>query len=289
MIARTLRGSLGAAAVAGLLLSATPAVSAPAASASTPYTLLRGAHFSPDTPGVDVYLTAFSGGTATLWLSKVGYGDVSGYHRVSPGLYAVSMRPHGAAASTPAALSWTLTASPGQAYTAAAVGMNKHLKGIVLRDDLSQPRHGNGSVRVIQAASQAPHVDVTAQGGPSIARDTAFATQTAYATVPAGSWPIVAQSVEKPALQARANVSISAGSIHTVVVLDAPNGRIALHTLLDATGPSTAPVGGVPAGGGAAAGRAVAPSVWLALGVVIAGALVAGTGLALRLGSRRRR
>jgi hypothetical protein len=38
---------------------------------------VRGAHFSPDTAGVDVYLTAFSGGTSTLWLSDVGYGGAA--------------------------------------------------------------------------------------------------------------------------------------------------------------------------------------------------------------------
>ena len=55
---------------------------------------VRGAHFSPDTGAVDVYLTAFSGGTSTLWLSSVTYGDVSNYEPIAAGVYAVSMRPH---------------------------------------------------------------------------------------------------------------------------------------------------------------------------------------------------
>ena len=77
-----------------------------------------------DTAAVDVYLSAFSGGTSTLWLSSVSYGDVSHYSPINPGVYAVSMRPHGAAASTPAVLTWTVNIAAGSAYTAAAVGTN---------------------------------------------------------------------------------------------------------------------------------------------------------------------
>ncbi|MEP7180234.1 MAG: DUF4397 domain-containing protein, partial [Pseudonocardiales bacterium] len=235
-----------------------------------------------------VYLTAFAGGITKLWLSSVGYGDVCGYERVTPGLYAVAMRPHGAPASTPAALSWTLKAGAGKAYTAAAVGMNKQLKGIVLHDELAQPRAGSGSLRVIQAASRAPHVDVLAQGGPSIARGAAFATQSAYTPVPAGSVSLVAQSVEKPAIEARANVAIAAGSIGTVVVLDAPHGGITLRTLLDAAGASAVPVGSVPAGGGGTAGAVPPRTAWLALSLTVAGALAAAAGLVLWVASRRR-
>ena len=71
------------------------------------------ASFAPDTASVDVYLSAFSGGTATLWLSSVGYGDVSGYEPIAAGVYAVSMRPHGAAATTPAVLTWTVDLTAG--------------------------------------------------------------------------------------------------------------------------------------------------------------------------------
>jgi hypothetical protein len=100
-----------------LVILGTSAAPAHAASEATAY--LRAAHFSPETPGVDVYLTSFSGGTTTLWLANVGYGAVSPYRRLTPGVYAVAMRPHGAAASTPPVLKWTLHAEPGAAYTAA--------------------------------------------------------------------------------------------------------------------------------------------------------------------------
>lgn len=282
------RRLLSTTAAAGLLLGAVLATGGTASGAAASDALVRGAHFSPDTPGVDVYLTAFAGGTAKLWLSSVGYGDVSGYQRVTPGLYAVSMRLHGAAASTPAALSWTLNAGAGKAYTAAAVGMNKQLHGIVLRDELARPQTGSGSLRVIQAASAAPHVDVLAQGGPSIASGAAFATQTTYTAVPAGSVSIVARSVEKPSIEASANVAVAAGSIGTVVVLDTRSGGITLRTLLDAAGASAVPIGSVPGGGGGTASLPAERTDWLAFSLTIAGALAAFAGLVYWAGSRRR-
>src|SRR6266700_1000172 len=139
---------LAGAAAASCLLTPGAASGAPLQSSA----MIRGAHLSPDTGNVDVYLTAFAGGSTTLWLASVGYGDVSPYNRLKPGLYAVSMRPHGAAASTPAALSWTFTAKADHAYTAAGIGINAHLRGIILEDQLTAPPAGHGSVRIIQAA-----------------------------------------------------------------------------------------------------------------------------------------
>ena len=168
------RSSVRAAALAAAaaLLGLAAAALAPSASATAPaYAIVRGAHFSPDTPGVDVYLTSLAGGTSTLWLSGVGYGDVSPYNRLPAGIYAVSMRPHGAAASTPAALSWTLNAQADNAYTAAAVGMNAQLHGIVLHDELNPASAGSGRVRVIQAASRAPQATIQANNGPTVATD----------------------------------------------------------------------------------------------------------------------
>ena len=50
-------------------------------------------------------------------LERQAYGDVSGYAPIAPGTYAVSMRPHGAAATTPAVLTWTVDLTAGSAYT----------------------------------------------------------------------------------------------------------------------------------------------------------------------------
>jgi hypothetical protein len=272
-----------AAAMCLVPLAATAATAAPRTAPSEQNAMIRGAHLSPDTTNVDVYLTGFSGGTTTLWLSSVGYGDVSPYQWLKAGVYAVSMRPHGAAASTPAALSWTLTAKAGHAYTAAGVGMNKHLHGVIFEDQLNPPSAGHGLVRVIQAASRAPKADVTAQNGLVLAKSASFASTSKYATVPAGSLQVSAKA-EGSTLAASAKVPVKSGSVSSVVLLDAKGQGITLRTLTDAAGAAQTPIGSVPAGGGGTAPRPGHPDLaWL--WAVGAGVLAAGGALAF--GRRR--
>ncbi len=267
----SVRATLLAAAVA--LLGPAAVALAPSASATAPgYAIVRGAHFSPDTPGVDVYLTSLAGGTSSLWLSSVGYGDVSPYNRLPAGIYAVSMRPHGAAASTPAALSWTLNAQADNAYTAAAVGMNAQLHGIVLHDELNPPAAGNGRVRVIQAASRAPEATIKADNGPTVATDAAFATATPYSTVAAGTYPVTVTASGGAALTAQATVPVKSASVNSIVVLDAKGSGLDVRTITDAAGAAVAPTGAVPAGGGGTADTD--PLSWLPMGGLIGGTLL---------------
>jgi hypothetical protein len=256
-----IRSRWARAAAAATLVAAATAVFAPAAGATAPVAPLaanqayvRGAHFSPDTAGVDVYLSAFSGGTSTLWLSDVTYGDVSGYKPITAGAYAVSMRPHGAASSTPAALTWTVNISPGSAYTAAAVGTNNQLRGIVLKDSTSTPGPKTGMVRVIQASSQAGHVSVNAQNGPSIVGDIAYGSASSYVSVPAGTWNIVTKSSSTPSLSGQLSLTVAGGSRSSVVLLDQAGGGLTVRSVVDASGATTVPVGSVSAGGGGTAG-----------------------------------
>ena len=271
---------------AAALLGPAAVALAPSASATAPgYAIVRGAHFSPDTPGVDVYLTSLAGGTSSLWLSGVGYGDVSPYNRLPAGVYAVSMRPHGAPASTPAALSWTLNAQADNAYTAAAVGMNAQLHGIVLHDELNPPPSGTGRVRVIQAASRAPQATIQAQNGPTVASDVPFATATAYSTVAAGTWPVTVTATGGTApLTATATVPVKSASVNSIVVLDAKGSGLDTRTITDAAGAAVAPTGAVPAGGGGTANSGLLS--WLPMGGLVGGtiatALLVGVILARR-------
>jgi hypothetical protein len=247
---------ISAAAAVFAALFGTPVLGqAGAAAPAAADAFVRGAHFSPDTAGVDVYLTAFSGGTNTLWLSDVGYGDVSPYRHVAAGIYAVSMRPHGAPASQKAVLSWTLNLKAGSAYTAAAIGMSSQIRGVVVADTLNPPPAGTGLVRIIQASSQAGHVSVRATGGPVLTADTGFGSTTSYVAVPSGRWTLKAQSSTKPALSGTLAVAIPSASITSVVLLDARGGGLVLRTVLDAAGTANTPSGSVPAGGGGTAAR----------------------------------
>lgn len=237
----------------------TPAVvpptiaSAGAAAAPGQTAFVRAAHLSPDTAAVDVYLTAFSGGTKTLWLSDVGYGDISNYRRMAPGQYAVSMRKHGAAPSSAPALTWTIELRSGRAYTAAAIGEQDKLHGVILMDTLAPPPAGSGLVRVIEASSHAGHVALSAVGGPVLCKDCAFGETTGYVTVRAGRWTVVARSRTHGSLTSSVDVSINSQSIVSLVVLDSSVGGVVLKSLVDAKGAANPPQGPIPAGGGGTA------------------------------------
>lgn len=278
---RALAWGVAAVAVLGVAPLAAPADAAPAAS----YAVVRGAHFSPDTPGVDVYLTAFSGGRSTLFLSDVGYGDVSAYRHLKPGPYVISMRKHGASVSSPAALSWNLNAQAGAAYTVAAVGRNAQLRGIVLRDQLAPPAKGTGRVRVIQAASRAPHAQIVA-GARTVADNAAFPSTTGYATVPAGTWEVKATGVPTHTPSTQSRVAITASGVYSIVVLDAKGSGIELRAVRDAAGTAVAPHGSIDAGAGGTATSFVdtssVPLVWWLAGMTLAFGATAALSLRLR-------
>lgn len=256
------------------------------ASAASSDAYVRAAHFSPDTGGVDVYLTAFSGGTSTLWLSDVGYGDVSPYRPIPAGNYAVSMRPHGASPQSTPALTWSVTLVAGSDYTAAAVGTNAQLHGIVLPDTTNVPGTGQALVRVVQASSQAGHASVKAADGTVLTADTAFGAASDYVNTSAGATTITATSTTQPSITSTAPLTLANGSVNSIVVLDKAAGGIVVRSVLDAAGAATIPVGAVPAGGGGTAHTGQHPAAFALSWLAVSVALLAG---AAALSSRSRR
>ncbi|MDQ2839385.1 MAG: DUF4397 domain-containing protein [Actinomycetota bacterium] len=227
----------------------------PAQAASLPAdAVVRAAHLSPTTPGVDVYLSPFSGAKrTTAWLSNIGYGKVTGYQALTPGLYTVAMRPTGASPNTPAMLSWTLDARSGAAYTVAGVGAGSSVRGVVIPDSLTAPPAGQGRIRVIQAASRAPVATLSATSGTVIAPRASFASVTNYATLPAGVWNVRAVSTSMPSLSTTSPVDIKSGQITSILLLDAKSSGITLRTLVDSAAAAVAPIDAVPAGAGGTA------------------------------------
>jgi hypothetical protein len=266
----------------GALLALTAAAGpAAAATAHTPassgYGWVRLAHLSPNTPPVDVYLYSYGKPNAMIVLHHVSYGTVSPYERVPHGEYTVAMRGVGASPSSTPVLSNNLMVHPGHAYTVAGMGPFKALRLQVLDDQLTTPR-GKSLVRVIQASLKEHHVTVTA-GRATLANNLAFASVTGFGTDRPGTWMVHAKGgTESWAGQ----VTLTPGTIHTLVVLDSSSG-LKVTDLTDAAGSSVLPNGGAATGfGGTAPAPGSSPLPWLA-------ALVAGALLALAGGYRLRR
>jgi Domain of unknown function (DUF4397) len=267
---------------ASALLLGVPAAAASASSATAGTGWIRLAHLSPNTPAVDVYLYSFgNSSTAQIVLHHVAYGTVSPYEAVTAGDYTVAMRATGASPSSQPVLSTSVTIDAGHAYTVAGMGPKSGLRLQVLDDQLTTPS-GKSAVRVIQASLKQQTIKFTC-GGQAIVPKATFASVSSYQAIPANTWTMQAIGSGDTAT---GRFDMSAGTVHTMVVLDGANG-LEIVNLEDAAGAGQPPVGGVTTGFGGTAGHGPgSPLPWLA--VIGAGALVALTA-GLRLGRSRLR
>jgi Domain of unknown function (DUF4397) len=245
---------------------------AASASASQGSGWLRLAHLSPNTPAVDVYLYSFHNSKALIVVHHVAYGTISGYQKVPAGEYTVAMRAAGASPSSAPVISATVNVEPGGAYTVAGLGPAKGLRLQVLRDRLTTPK-GKALVRIIQASLR-QHLVTLRAGHAVLARHVRFGSVTPYKVVSPGSWNVSADGrTERTSSQ----VTLAAGTIHTIVVLDDP-GHLALDDLVDAVGSKVAPAGAPATGlGGTAPSPGHSDWPWLAL--IGAGALLGLAGI----------
>ena len=256
------------------------ASAAPAAPAKDKVGWIRLAHFSPNTPAVDVYLYSFGNPSAKIVLHHVTYGTISPYEAVPSGEYTVAMRGAGAKPSSKPVLSTTVNIATGQTYTVAGMGPFSGIRLQVLHDSLVTPK-GKAKIRVIQASLQEHTVKFTADGK-TVAKHLKFGDYTSYKVVKPGAWQVKAAGSTLTAVD---NVDVKAETIHTFVVLDNP-GTLAIDNLVDAAGSHEVPTGNPNTGlGGTAAVAGSSMTGWLA--VVAAGLLVTVAGAARFRRSRR--
>jgi Domain of unknown function (DUF4397) len=279
-ITRVRRLGWAAVAAAAAITAGQFAAGVDAAWASAPVGWVQLAHFSPNTPAVDVYLYSFGNPSAQLVLHHVAYGTVSPFEQVAAGDYTVAMRLAGAPVSSKPVLSTAVDVAAGHAYTVAGMGPESGIRLQVIPDELTTPP-GKALVRVIQASLQQDSVTVTA--GPSrLATDLKFASVTGYRAVAPGTWTVRAAGSSETATS---SIALAAGSIHTLVILDDPS-KLVIDDLLEAAGSKVAASGGAQTGfGGTAArpGESVRP--WVAASTAGLVGIVGGVALL----SRRRR
>ena len=260
----------------GTLASGVALASVPAASAAMAHHSntgwIRLAHLSPNTPPVDVYLYSFGNSHAMIVLHHVSYGTVSPYERVAAGEYTVAMRGAGASPSSQPVLSTSVQIAAGGAYTVAGMGPAKGLRLQVLNDRLTTPR-GRSLVRVIQASLRYQKITVMANHR-TLAKSLDFAHVTNYVSTPPGSFDVHFAGM---GAKGSANISLTAGTIHTLVVLDSANKGLEIANLEDSAGSAVLPQGGANTGlGGTAPKPAPSPVLWVSL--VGAGALIVTAG-----------
>jgi hypothetical protein len=238
---------------------------------------LRLAHLSPDTPAVDVTVTAFSRPDWSVTIKGVAYGALSDYQKIETGTYTVAMRPAGADPASKPVISATIDGSDGKAYTVAGLGKFASLSLAVLNDDIGLPPAGQARMRVVNAAPLAGDLAVR-RGDDAVVEHAVFGQAGGYNLVPAG------KTVLKLAPQQGTNtelpIDLQAGSVYSVLVLE-KDGVLSATARQDAKGAEVVPTGGIEAGlGGTSNG--ITPQVALL-------AVAAAAGGALVLAVRRRR
>jgi hypothetical protein len=277
IVARRRLAAIAAVAMAAAL-ALLPATGASAAS-STGW--LRLGHLSPDTKAVDVTLTNLSGGTVLYKLSKVAYGDVSPYMKLAAGTYALSMVPAGMPAGTTPVLKGAISVTAGKAASMIVVGLNKKLSTRLFTDDLADGAGTSAKVRIVQASVKHPTGTVKS-GGTTLASGAKFGSVSSYSTLKAGSSTL---SLTAGSSEDTAKVSLDAGTVHTLFVLDDAQGDLRVTPILDSAAVTVPPVGAIETGGGAlGAGDAAALQ---AAGPAAAGAAAAAALLVLLLLRRR--
>ena len=200
---------------------------------------MRCANLSPGTPA-EVYLYPFGNPDHPIVLTHegYGYGGVSDYMPVTAGQYTVAMRPVGAPAASPPTISTSFMVSAGSNYTVANIGSATARRLEVLQDETAGAAGSKVLVRVIQASLKQARVTVSV-GSDILARQLAFGAASAYQAVPPGT-PTVTFST--PGGHVARPVTLAAGSVHTIVVLDGTAG-LRIDNVTDEAGRTGRPAG----------------------------------------------
>jgi len=260
--------------IVGSIVATSPAASATiggAALAAGTDGWVRCVNLSPGTPAVDIYLYPFGNPGHPIVLKHAEYGQAYSYMPVGAGQYTVAMRSVGAPVSSPPAVSTSFMVSPGQDYTVASIGPAANRQLEVLKDQMAAPK-GRTLVRVIQASVQQRLVTVTDR------RD----VLASYLAIRPGLQTI---QFSAPGGRTAMSITLAAGSVHTIVVLDGPLG-LKVGNLTDAAGSQVAPVRGAATGMGGTAPHPSDPESALWLATLAAGLLFVTVGV---VGLRRSR
>jgi Domain of unknown function (DUF4397) len=274
-------------ACSALLVGIPASASVSAAAASTGWVALGNLSQTP--APVDMYLYSSGSSSPQFVQHDVGYGTILPYQAVNAGDYSVKMRTAGSSESSNPVWSVGLTVKAGGAYTVVPLRTSAQAGQLTVIDNNLTTPTGKSLVRVIQAAVDQNTVTFhcsCAAGAPgNITTDATPGTVSPQVPIPTGTWTMTATG---SSANASVPITLTAGTVHTEVVIAAPGGGIEILNVQDAAREGVAPTGGVSTGfGGTAPHPAGSPLPWLAL--IAGGALLvlAGAWQLRRNGVRR--
>jgi WD40 repeat protein len=206
---------------------------------TSPHPLLTGTgwislgNLSATPSPADLYLYSSTSPSPQV-VHDVPYGTILPYQPVHAGEYSVEVRNAGASAKSNPVWSVSLTVKAGGKYSVVPLrATNQRGQLMVIDNNLTTPA-GKSYVRVIQADANQGHVtfhcscaagtqgDITANATPGTVSKTA--------AIPAGTWTMTATG---PSAMTSLPVTLTAGSVHTEIVIAAPGGGIEIINLVD--------------------------------------------------------
>ncbi len=249
-------------------------ITVPASAQARATAKLRVAHFSPDTPGVDVYLDGKQA------VANIGFRTVTDYLSVPGGQHEVALRPSGAPATSPPVLSGGAMLDGGKAYTIAGLGSRAQLHVGVFVDDVHAPPEGKANVRFVQAVVGTTSVKVSLGRGQSPFGATKFGNATAYRAIAAGRYNVSLKDAAGESLLRSTSVVFSPGLTYTLAAIGGGDQPVGILPVVDQRGVASAPAGGIATGAGGTAVRGHAPrllmpflfgvaAVFLAVGLLL--------------------
>jgi uncharacterized surface protein with fasciclin (FAS1) repeats len=196
---------------------ATPAEAAPEEVVN-----IRVAHFSPDTPAVDIYVN----GEAAI--TDLAFPTITDYVTLPAGAYELAVAPAGTSIADAAIGPATFDLPAGAVLTIAAIGSLEAgtLAPAIIADDVSPLAEGSARVTVFHAIEDAPAVDVRANGNLLISRLAYPGTQgnndgVFELDVPAGTYDlaVVPAGARQPVVLDLSGTTLEAGTYYFVAAV----------------------------------------------------------------------
>jgi len=246
---RLLRSAAASALAVAAALLAVPG--AAMARAGQPTAQVRVAHLSPDASYVDIYAVSLNRDQV---FPNVFYKAVSAYWGVAAGRFTYEVRPAGTDPTAPAAVSLTGRLQPGGHYSVAVVGAKAHLRGVLLRDDLSPLARGKARVRFVDSLLDRRPVEVVA-GGKLLAKGLRLGAAGRYAELAPGRYPVQVRRAGGGRTVYRGALTLQAGTVTTAILTGGAGQPNELLPVRDGAGVRTMPTtsGGVATGAGGTA------------------------------------
>jgi uncharacterized surface protein with fasciclin (FAS1) repeats len=189
---------------------------------------LRIAHFSPDTPPVDVYLDD------ERLVSDVAFGDISDFVSIRPGTYRFSVVESGTSPDDSTLIGpANLTLSDGTFATAAAIGSldNDTLEGDIITGDYRSLESGQSRLVLYHALEGVPPVQFVQENGEVLVPELAYGDSTVL-SLPRGVYRLDVRPAESNSTDSSDNTDNTGDTLLELPPVSLPNGTYQLAALI---------------------------------------------------------